>query len=67
VLAAGAGALKVRLGEPIPAAGSWVPRPTLGVGEAAGEDTLASLEGMLWRALVLWLVVFVLAFALEMR
>jgi cobalamin biosynthesis protein CobD/CbiB len=67
VLAAGAGALKVRLGEPIPAAGAWVPRATLGVGEAAGEDAIASLEGMLWRALVLWLVVYVLALVLQMR
>jgi adenosylcobinamide-phosphate synthase len=67
VLAAGAGALKVRLGEPIPAAGGWVSRPTLGVGDAAGEDALASLEGMLWRALVLWLVVYVLAVVLQMR
>ena len=29
VLAAGAGALKVRLGEVIPADGTWIPRPTL--------------------------------------
>ncbi|HZZ93092.1 MAG TPA: regulatory signaling modulator protein AmpE [Usitatibacter sp.] len=67
VLAAGAGALEVRLGEPIPAAGAWVPRATLGVGEGATEDALASLQGMLWRALVLWLVVYVLAVALQMR
>ena len=67
VLAAGAGALEVRLGEPIPAAGGWVTRPSLGVGEAASEDGLASLEGMLWRALVLWLVVYVLAMVLQMR
>jgi adenosylcobinamide-phosphate synthase len=67
VLAAGAGALEVKLGEPIPAAGGWVARPALGVGEGAGEDALASLEGMLWRALVLWLVVYVLAVVLQMR
>ena len=67
VLAAGAGALEVRLGEPIPAGGGWVSRPTLGVGEPASEDALASLEGMLWHALVLWLVVYVLAVALQMR
>ena len=67
VLAAGAGALEVRLGEPIPAGGGWVARPALGVGEAASEDGLASLEGMLWRALVLWLVVYVLAVVLQMR
>jgi cobalamin biosynthesis protein CobD/CbiB len=67
VLAAGAGALKVRLGEPLPVGGVLVPRASLGLGEPAGEDALVSLDGMLWRALVLWLVVFVLAAALQMR
>jgi len=41
-----------------------VERPTLGQGELAREDALASLEGLLWRALVLWLLVFLLAAAL---
>jgi len=67
VLASGAGALGVRLGEPVPRAGAYVPRPSLGLGELAGEDALASLEGLLWRALVLWLVVFFLAAALSLR
>jgi hypothetical protein len=40
-----------------------VDRPSLGTGELAGEDALASLEGMLWRALVLWLVAYLLAAA----
>ena len=66
VLASGAGALGVRLGEPIPAAGAWVQRPGLGVGEPAREDALASLSGMLWRALLLWLIVFLLAAALQL-
>lgn len=65
VLASGAGALGVRLGEPIPRGGAFLERPTLGLGEAAGDDALASLEGLLWRALVLWLVVFLLAAALR--
>ena len=52
VLASGAGALGVRLG-------------ALGTGEAAREDALASLEGLLWRALVVWLIVFALAAALH--
>jgi len=67
VLAAGAGALKVRLGEPIPAGGEWVARPALGVGDLAGDDTLASLEGLLWRSLALWMVVYLLAVVLQMR
>ena len=65
VLASGAGALGVRLGEPIAAAGGLRVRPVLGVGESAREDALASLEGLLWRALALWLVVFLLDAALR--
>jgi adenosylcobinamide-phosphate synthase len=65
VLASGAGALGVRLGEPVRARGEVLARPALGTGEPAREDALASLEGLLWRALVLWLVVFALAAALH--
>ncbi|HEX4943119.1 MAG TPA: cobalamin biosynthesis protein [Usitatibacteraceae bacterium] len=64
VLASGAGALRVRLGEPIARGEALIDRPALGTGEMAGEDALASLEGMLWRALVLWLVLFLLVAAL---
>lgn len=53
VLASGAGALGVKLGE-------------LGAGEPAREDALASLEGMLWRVLVVWLILFLLAAALQL-
>lgn len=66
VLASGAGALGVRLGEPIPVAGSFVSRPALGAGELAREDALASLEGLLWRTLILWLIVYALAAALQL-
>jgi cobalamin biosynthesis protein CobD/CbiB len=66
VLASGAGALGVRLGEPIPRAGEPLARPALGAGEPAREDALASLEGLLWRALVVWLIVFLLAAALQL-
>lgn len=65
VLASGAGALGVKLGDPVPVGGVFVVRPALGQGEPAREDALASLEGLLWRALVLWLVVFLLAAALH--
>jgi adenosylcobinamide-phosphate synthase len=61
VLASGAGALGVRLGEPVAKGESFVDRPAIGTGEPAGEETLASLEGLLWRALVVWLVLFLLA------
>ena len=66
VLASGAGALGVRLGDPIARGETLLDRPVLGTGEAAGEEALASLEGLLWRALVLWLVAFLLAAALSL-
>jgi cobalamin biosynthesis protein CobD/CbiB len=66
VLASGAGALGVRLGDPIAAQGATIARPTLGTGEAASEEVLSSLEGMLWRAMTLWLIVFALAAALQL-
>ncbi|MGZ5034422.1 MAG: regulatory signaling modulator protein AmpE [Usitatibacter sp.] len=66
VLASGAGALGVRLGEPIVQGGALVSRPALGSGEMAREDALTSLEGLLWRALILWLIVYVLAAALQL-
>jgi cobalamin biosynthesis protein CobD/CbiB len=52
VVASGAGALGVRLGE-------------VGSGDVPREDALASLEGLLWRVLVVWLIVFLLAAALQ--
>jgi cobalamin biosynthesis protein CobD/CbiB len=66
VLASGAGALGVRLGEPVVRSGTLVDRPALGTGEPAREEALASLAGLLWRALVLWLIVFLLAAALQL-
>ena len=59
ILAAGAGALGVRLGMPLGEVEGLQPRPELGLGEAADAPTLDSAVGLLWRALVLW--VFVLA------
>jgi cobalamin biosynthesis protein CobD/CbiB len=66
VLASGAGALGVRLGDPLPVGETLVDRPPLGTGEPAREDALASLAGLLWRALILWLIVFALAAALQL-
>ena len=55
VLAAGAGALGVRLGMPIVRAGLLEDRPEVGVGEEADVAFLDSTVGLVWRALVLWL------------
>lgn len=60
VLAAGAGALGVRLGMPLAFAdGTVQARPDLGLGEAADVPFLDSTVGLLWRSLVVW--VFLLA------
>src|SRR5262245_3707636 len=56
VLAAGAGALGVRLGAPIARGGVIEARPDLGLGEEADTPFLDSTVGLIWRALLLWLV-----------
>lgn len=61
VLAAGAGAMGVRLGLPRQSPEGVVLRPEIGLGEAADGPHLDSTVGLLWRALVVW--VFVLALA----
>jgi adenosylcobinamide-phosphate synthase len=63
LLAAGAGALGVKLGMPLMEAGGPLPRNDLGLGEAADAAHLDSTVGLLWRALVL-LVVLLLLFSL---
>ncbi len=59
VLAAGAGAMGVRLGMPLTEVDGLELRPELGVGEIADGPFLDSTVGLLWRALVVW--VFALA------
>jgi len=60
VLAAGAGAIGVHLGSTIVLDGVVVERPELGVGEEADSDFLDSTVGLVWRALVLWLLMLLL-------
>jgi cobalamin biosynthesis protein CobD/CbiB len=57
LLAAGAGAMGVRLGMPVQEVEGVQPRPELGVGEEADGPFLDTTVGMLWRALVLWVAV----------
>ena len=59
LLAAGAGAMGVRLGMPVQEVEGPKPRPELGVGEEADGPFLDTTVGMLWRALVLWMVVLI--------
>ena len=60
ILASGAGALGVRLGEPLHVVGTAQYRPELGLEETADPDHLQSAEGLLWRATALWAVVLLL-------
>jgi adenosylcobinamide-phosphate synthase len=57
VLAAGAGAMGVRLGMPVQEVEGMNPRPELGVGEPADGPFLDSTVGLVWRALVVWVFV----------
>lgn len=60
VLASGAGALGVKLGEPLHAGGSIEFRPELGLGDEADADYLDSAVSLVWRTVVLWLVLLLL-------
>jgi adenosylcobinamide-phosphate synthase len=65
VLAAGAGAMGVRLGMPLTEPGGVDPRPELGVGETADLPFLDTVVGLLWRALVLWVFVLLVVSAVR--
>ncbi len=60
LLASGAGALGVRLGMPVPQGGLPLDRPELGIGEDADIDFLQSTVGLVWRALVFWMILLFL-------
>ena len=61
MLASGGGALGVTLGGPLPVIGGEPDfRPELGMGEAPDADLLPSAVGLVWRALVLWLLLMLL-------
>ena len=60
ILASGAGALGVRLGDSLRDTGGQYYRPELGVGEEADMDFLQSTVGLIWRTLVLWLLLLLL-------
>jgi len=63
VLASGAGALGVQLGGAVPTDdGTLESRPEIGIGEVVEVEVLPSAVGLVWRALVLWLLlVFLLS------
>jgi len=55
LLAAGGGALGVKLGGELHEYGRVRYRPELGAGDDADVDYLSSAVGLIWRALVMWL------------
>jgi adenosylcobinamide-phosphate synthase len=55
ILAAGAGALGIRLGDTLQQYGSLQFRPELGVGGDADVDAMESTVRLIWRSLVLWM------------
>jgi len=60
VLAAGAGALGVRLGDPLEYEGRVEVRPELGLGDEADADHMDSAVSLIWRTVALWLAVLLL-------
>ena len=60
ILASGAGALGICLGDSPREAGASHYRPEVGVGDEADVDFLQSAIGLFWRTLVLWLVLLFL-------
>jgi adenosylcobinamide-phosphate synthase len=55
ILAAGAGALGIRLGDALHQYGSVQFRPELGIGGDADVDAMESTVRLIWRSLVLWM------------
>jgi adenosylcobinamide-phosphate synthase len=61
LLATGGGALGVQLGGPVPDVdGAPDARPDVGLGDAAEPEILPSAVGLVWRALILWLLLVLL-------
>ena len=60
ILASGAGALGVRLGDPLYRPDGLQTRPPLGTGEEVDADHMTSAVGLVWRALVLWMFLVLL-------
>jgi adenosylcobinamide-phosphate synthase len=56
ILASGAGALGVKLGGELHEYGRVRYRPDLGTGEEADADFLTSAVGLIWRAMVVWML-----------
>ena len=60
ILASGAGAIGVRLGEALHEVGGVELRPALGTGDEADVESMRSTVGLIWRAVLLWLALILL-------
>jgi adenosylcobinamide-phosphate synthase len=60
VMAAGAGALRVRLGGPAPYHGRWEERPALGEGSPPGPDAILQALRLVNRGVVVWVAIVLL-------
>ncbi len=60
LLASGAGALGVRLGMTVVQDSAPVFRPEIGIDEEADVDFMQSTIGLVWRALVFWMIMLLL-------
>ena len=60
LLASGAGALGVRLGMTVVQDSTPVFRPEIGIDEVADVDFMQSTIGLVWRALVFWMILLLL-------
>ena len=64
MLSSGAGAMGVRLGDPLPKQDTVEFRPALGIGDEADAEYVMSAVGLTWRVLVLMLaLLFLMTFA----
>ena len=61
VMAAGAGALRVRLGGGAPYHGHWKRRPRLGLGHAADAGSVAAATRLVQRGVVLWWLILLMS------
>ncbi len=60
-LAAGAGAMGVKLGQPLNVGGALQERGEIGLGDEPDADQIDSANSMIWRGLAAWLVLALLA------
>ncbi len=64
ILAAGGGALGVRLGDALHQHGGLQHRPEMGIGDEADADHMQHAVGLIWRGLVLWMfLIFLVSLA----